>query len=262
MPFIKRRRTRSERAGHLVIAEELLASGVAIAIPKEWREACRSFDIKIAPPPDSCVWASRTGLVCYAIELRFFATQSGQTYPDFEIETSWDTEIVLESFDEPQPDHRFGGHFYQSTEILNPRIEDNRTLPRGRLVHGWLLATGISRIPDKYRDFAIVPFDLTARDQASGKVIEKVQAQLSVSPSKKRDSCTADRRNGLYDLDDTGRPTDPSVSEVSRLRHLELTAQKKNLNKENLKDRRELNVNGLMQWIARGLKGVPKSASS
>jgi hypothetical protein len=166
----------------------------------------------LRPPGDCSVWDRPNGAICYAVYLRMFANQSGLVYPDFDIETDWDDQIFLEGVDENKSGVSFGGQWYPLQEILNPRIENNQMLSRGRIIFGWLLAKGLRPIPAEYGDFAIVPFNLTLRDQLSGDIIQSVPGQLSVSRCRNR---YVSLRTGLYG---GGKPIEVSPVEESRRR--------------------------------------------
>jgi hypothetical protein len=193
MPFIKRRFTPCERAERLRLAAELRASGVNIQVPAEWRDNCYALDLEVAPPGDCVVWDRPSGQAYYAVYLRACATQSGVRYPEFDIETAWDDQIVLASFDETKTYVEFGGQTYRLEEVLNPRIEDNKKFTGGQIVFGSVLATGLRRIPPEHGDGAIVPFDLVLRDHCSGEEIRRIQARFSILRSGQPERPTAER---------------------------------------------------------------------
>jgi len=53
VPIFEPRLTRREQAKYLTVAEELLAGGIALEIPAEWRDNARALHIEIGGPPAS-----------------------------------------------------------------------------------------------------------------------------------------------------------------------------------------------------------------
>ena len=157
MPIRRRTLTQAERTEDLVRAEQLRASGVDIEILEKWRERNRIFDVMVAPATASTVCEFRTGGIGYAPFVRLEA-RAGLTITDVDITTKWDDQIVLESFLDG-PICRLLNAEYRPSEILNQRIENGLRLSRGKTVEGYILATGLWRIPKECGDFA-VPFNI------------------------------------------------------------------------------------------------------
>lgn len=176
-----RRLSRQEEIKYLECLTQLQAEGIPVELPYAWQGTCRLFDVMVGPPGECVVWDRPNGGNFLTVYLRMLANQSGLRYPDFEIETSWDNQIVLASVDENKLEVAFGGQRYPRQEILNSRIEDNEALPRGRVIFGYLLATGIRPIPAEHGNSAIVPFNLTLRDPFSGDILQAVQGRMLVS---------------------------------------------------------------------------------
>ncbi|HXZ31134.1 MAG TPA: hypothetical protein VEH30_02530 [Terriglobales bacterium] len=235
MPYTKRRLTQSERVERLRRAEELLASGVDIVIPKEWRENCCSFDIMLPPPCDCLAWNGPGGQACYSVYLQICARQSALTYPEFDLEVPWDSGIVLATF-EPRKkkgvgfksvvDFKavidFGGQQYWGEEILNPRIENAEAFPPERIIYGCVLATGLRPIPAAYREHTLVPFHLILRDQFSGDIMERMQGNLAVARSREQKCSVPFVPEGLY-----GEPPKPRSAEKSHVAYQEILKQPK-----------------------------------
>ena len=143
----------------------------------------------------------------------------------FNLNTDHDDQIVPESFDDRHLIFKLGGQEYCRREVLNPRIEKNLVLPRGQIVEGWLLATGIAPTPGEYSNSAVVPFRLTLRDQFGYEI--GIAGRLSVLRKVQRDSTGMRKGAGLYGLDATGKPWELSIEEDARRRYLEVLAQEK-----------------------------------
>jgi hypothetical protein len=170
----------------------------------------------------STVFEFRTGGIGYAPFVRLEA-RAGLTIDDFDITTKCDDQIVLESFLD-DPICRLGTVEYWQTEVLNQRIEKGLRLSRGEAVEGYILGTGLWRIPIEYSDFA-VPFKIVLSDSMRRQY--RADGMLSVVRQVQRDDARRGKGTGLYGMDQTGKPRELSVSEESRRRYLELVAQEK-----------------------------------
>ncbi len=224
MPNLKRGRlSRLEEATHQDYLRQLQAEGIDVEIPEEWQEYSRDLDIVLG---ESVVFESATGGVHYAVLTRFIAERSGLIVTDWDLNTDYDDQIVPESFEDRHLIFKLGGQEYYRREVLNPRIEKNLALSRGQIVEGWLLATGISKIPPDSTNFAVAPFRLTIWDQF-GNEIAVQRGNFSVLRRVQRDNTGLRKGTGLYGLDQTGKPRELSVGEDARRRYLELRAQEK-----------------------------------
>jgi hypothetical protein len=221
MPNLKRRLSRLEEATHRDYLRQLQAEGIDVEIPEEWQEYSRDLDIVLG---ESVVFESATGGVHYAVLTRFIAERSGLIVTDWDLNTDYDDQIVPESFDDRHLIFKLGGQEYYRREVLNPRIEKNLALSRSPIVEGWLLATGISKIPPQYSNFAVAPFRLTIWDQF-GDEIAVQRGNFSVLRKVQRDTTGMRKGTGLYGLDATGKPRELSIEEDARRRYLELLAQ-------------------------------------
>jgi hypothetical protein len=163
MPDRKVHLNRAEQARYLKTLRELQADGLDFEIPEELLENSRAVDITVAGGPVSWVFES-SGVTFYAIEVRLVAERP-DTLLDCRIRTDWDNHIVLRSFDDYRPLCRLGSLDYPRAEVLNHRIENGlRFDRRGDWFEGMILANGLRPIPEKYRDGAIVPVQLTFED--------------------------------------------------------------------------------------------------
>jgi hypothetical protein len=194
MPSRKLRLNRAEQARYLIALRQLQAAGVDVGIPEELLENSRAVDITVAGGPASSVFDSSGGTF-YATWVRLVAERPS-TLLDCRMSTDWDKHIVLRSFDEERPVCKLGPLDYSRTEVLNHRIENGlRFDRRGDWFEGMILANGLRPIPEKYRDGAIVPFQLTFEDVFGEKISET--AKLSVVRTEKQRPAEQ-RGTGLY----------------------------------------------------------------
>jgi hypothetical protein len=237
VPYTKRRLTRSERASRLRRAEELHASGVHIVIPKEWRENSCPIDIILGPPDQCLAWNNSTGQTYYSVYLQVCAKQSGLIYPEFDLRVPWDGGILLQTIElikkkgvgfKPVVNYKqalyFGGQRYWGEEILNPHVEKEERLRLHQIIFGYVLATGTRPIPAEYGGTALVPFDLIARDQFSGDIIQRLEANLTVFRGRQAKCTVPSVGEGLYG---GGEPEELGPAERSRLAYRELRKQPK-----------------------------------
>jgi hypothetical protein len=158
MPIRKVRLSTTEMAKYLACARDLRGAGLISETPSEWGGNRSPLDIQVAPPPDSVVCVLANNRVYYAIFVRLLS-RSAITLLGCQITTPLDDQIVLASSDEQFID--FGSHLYQRSDVLNWRIESGLRVGCGKAFVGWILALGLRPIPDDYRDFFILPCELT-----------------------------------------------------------------------------------------------------
>lgn len=219
------RLSRAKEAEHAYYLREMQSEGLDLEIPEEWEERARVLDIVVAGPAESTVFETTTGGVAYAVRIRAVAVRSGVILAAWGLSTDYDHQIEPESFDEGSSVCRLGGQEFSPREVLNSRIEKNLVLRRGQVVEGWLLATGITPIPAGYRNFSVVPFQLTFWDQLGNEF--QTPGNLSVLRTAQRHRTNRRRGTGLYGLDDTGKPRELSLEEESGLRYRELVRQER-----------------------------------
>jgi hypothetical protein len=201
------------------------SEGIDVEIPEEWEQTSHGLDIELAPPSESIVFEGPSGGTYYAVWVRLLALRSGLTLVGWEITTSWDDEIVAESFNSAGPIYNLGRQEYLRCEVLNQKIESNLSLRRGQIAEGWILANGLRPIPPQFDDHSIAPFEVRFFDQFHSE--HPAQGTLSVSRRSPRDGMKAPRGTGLYGLDHTNMLPKLSVSEQSALRYREAVLREK-----------------------------------
>jgi hypothetical protein len=222
MPIRRRALTKIERAEYLVRAEQLRASGLEIEPSEKSGQQDPSLDVIVGPPTANTVCELRSGGIVYVPFVRLVA-RSRLTLTDCDISTSYDDQIVLESFHD-DPICRLGRAEYWQDEALNQQMEDGLVLSRGQMVEGYILASGLRRIPRERGKFA-VPFVIVFSDQFGDEFPAK--GMFSVLRQAQPDNARVEKGSGLYGPDATGIPPEPSIGEQAGRRYLELLAQKK-----------------------------------
>jgi hypothetical protein len=222
MPIRKARLSTTEIAKYLACARDLRGAGLISETPSEWRGNRGPLDIQVAPPPDSVVCVLANGCVYYAILVRLLS-RSALTLQDCEISTHWDDQIILASFEGQEQVIDSGGHLFQQSDILNRRLESGLRVGCGQVVEGWIFGLGLRPMPADYRDFFVVPCELTFWDLFGREF--SVGVNLSVLCAPQRPKPPVSRGSGLYGPGN--QPYELSVGEASRLRYLELVRQEK-----------------------------------
>jgi hypothetical protein len=193
MPIRRRTLTQAERKEYSVHAEQLRVSGVDLGVSEPWLERNHAFEILVAPPNVSTVCEFRGGKIGYAPFVRLVA-RSAFTIADCDISTEHDDQIVLES-SRQGPLWLLGNAEYRPNEVLNNRIENGLRLTRGQMVEGYILATGLQRIPMQYDGFSL-PFEIIFYNQFGDAFQEA--GIFSVVRSGARENQGVRLRSGLY----------------------------------------------------------------
>jgi hypothetical protein len=214
-------------AKYLACARDLRGAGLISETPSEWRGNRGPLDIQVAPPPDSVVCVLANGRVYYAILVRLLS-RSVVTLQDCQITPRWDDQVILTPFDEQEQLIDFGGQLYRQSDVLNRRLEYGLRVGSNQVVEGWILASGLRPIPADYRDFFVVPCELTFWD-LSGREFS-LDINLSVLCAPQRSKPPVSRGSGLYGPEN--QPYELSVGEASRLRYLETVRQEKSAKQE------------------------------
>ena len=83
---------------------------------------------------------------------------------DSQITAPWDDQIMLARFEGRQRVIDFGGQLYQQSDVLNRRFESGLRVGCRQVVEGWIFGSGLRPMPADYRDFFVVPCELTLWD--------------------------------------------------------------------------------------------------
>jgi len=210
MPIRKPRVSREKAAIYSGCLRQLRDEGLDLEILDEWLEHSRALDIVLAGPEESTVFETPTGGIVYAV-LAYLIALRTVTLTDWDLCTDYDDQIVPCSNGRDTV-YRLGGQEYLRSEVLNQQIEAGLRLSRGQIVEGWLLATGLRRVPMEYSN--TVPFELVLRDQFG----HEITAESKASVLRSAKSHSPGVRPGTLDgLDATQKPTEPSIEEESRL---------------------------------------------
>ena len=131
---------------HLACLLQMRAEGLPVEIPEAWRS---SVGLEVWPSPETCIFDLPDGRAGYRCEVHMLAAQS-LWLVDCDMRVVWETDIVLESFDDKQRMWRFGHDEFVPDNVLNNRIEQGLYLRPGRPIAGVILATGLKPIPAEY----------------------------------------------------------------------------------------------------------------
>src|SRR5579872_3499022 len=132
------RLSREKEAIYLACLQQLQAEGRDVEIPEEWQENAERRDVEIILSSESTVFEPARGGIYYAVMVRLTALRSGLTLVHCEISTTWDDQIMAESFDERNLIYKLGRQEYRADEVLNQKIEHNISLRRGQIAEGWI----------------------------------------------------------------------------------------------------------------------------
>jgi|SRR5579863_3142920 len=217
MPVYRPRLSRAEEAMDLDCLQQLEAEGIDVEITDELRESSRALDIVVAGPAESTVFESQSGGVFYAVPVRLIALRQ-VILAHWGLSVHYDDQVVAERFDDRTKVCQLGGLEFRRIEVLNHRIEDGLRIPRNQMVEGWLLATGLRRVPIEYGNLA-VPFEVIFWDQFGQEF--RADGKLSVARTPRR--AFVHKPRSLYE----GGPAGLSVGEETRRRFQEMRAQER-----------------------------------
>jgi hypothetical protein len=109
------------------------------------------------------------------------------------------------------------------SDILNRRFEAGLRVGSGQVVEGWILGSGRRPIPADYRDFLLVPGELTFWDLVGREFSVNVKLSVLCAPQLAK-PCVS-HGSGLYGPEN--QPRELSVEEASGRRYLEMVRQEK-----------------------------------
>jgi hypothetical protein len=193
--------------------QQLQAEGRDVEIPEEWQENAERRDVEIILSSESIVFEPARGGIYYAVMVRLTGLRSGLTLVHCETSTSWDDQIVADSFDARNLIYNLGRQEYRAAEVLNQKIEHNLSLRRGQIAEGWILANGLRPIPAEYGNHSTAPFEVKFFDQFETEY--SAEGTLSVLRKLRPQDISVGRGTGLYQLGAIGKPRELPVSEPS-----------------------------------------------
>jgi hypothetical protein len=192
----KPRLSLAERGRYLADARQLREAGVELRIPEDLLESGRAVDIVPVGGLASMVSESSNGGVHYAVWVRLVARYACALL-HCRMNTKWDGDIVLNSYDDQAALCALGHLDYTQEEVLNQRIEKSlRFSHRGDMAEGFILATGVRPIPHAFRQGMLMPIELTFEDQFENEVW--IEAELSVNWTAKPKRAAVRCGTGLY----------------------------------------------------------------
>jgi hypothetical protein len=219
------RLSREKEAIYLACLQQLQAEGRDVEIPEEWQENAERRDVEIILSSESTVFEPARGGIYYAVMARLTALRSGLTLVHCEISTTWDDQIMAESFDERNLIYKLGRQEYRADEVLNQKIEHNISLRRGQIAEGWILASGLRPVPAEYGDHSTAPFELKLFDQFETEYAAR--GTLSVLRKLRQQDTSIGRGTGLYEPGATGKPRELAITERAAPKSSELLTQGK-----------------------------------
>ncbi len=194
----KSRMTRAEEAAYIDCLKQMKAAGINVEIPQRYLESPPSLDIFIAGGPATFIFDLRGGSAAFAVWVRLVALRR-ITLLDFTLKTTWDDQIVPQSFfDEQAPLWWLGNIDFPRNQVLNMRM-DGLSLSPGRMIEGWILAVGLKPIPKAFDHGMAVPFTLVLLDQNENEI--KKDAELFVDRTWKQKYKYVRQENDLYGRD-------------------------------------------------------------
>ncbi len=120
----------------------------------------------MAVPPGNILCELPSGVTAYAIWAHLTALHSNLRLENCRIVSEWDPESI--ALCQNQKGLYRVGQAVDLTEeaVLNHRIENGLCFHhRGDVAEGWVVASGYTPIPEKYRDWMITKLSLTFTDQ-------------------------------------------------------------------------------------------------
>jgi hypothetical protein len=182
MPVRRTQLSREEKARYLSRVQDLRSAGVDCELPDELQQSSRSLDILVGPSEANILCELPIGGTAYAIWVRLVALVGNLFLESVAIQSDWDPEsIVLSS-------HQRGLYRLEPAvsltekEVLNHRFENGLRFHRpGDVAEGWVVASGLRSIPDKYLDWMNTKLTLTFTDQFGDD--HSKQAEASVQRS-------------------------------------------------------------------------------
>jgi hypothetical protein len=203
MPIKKARLSRKEQARHLVRVQELQAMGLDCEIPNELQDKnFHDLDIFVAPFEGNILCELSLGVTAYAIWVKLIALRSNVRLENCRIVSLWESESIV-LCQSQRGLYRVGSAcLFTEAEVLNQRIENGlRFHHRGDVAEGWLVASGHTPIPDKFRDWMITKLSVTFTDQFGHDYTALAEAALQRSAGLKASVSRVRKSPGLFEIE-------------------------------------------------------------
>jgi hypothetical protein len=186
MPVKKIRLSPAEKARYLEHVQELQSAGIECDIPEEMFEHRQSLRIDVAPPSENILYELPNGVAAYAIQVYLVALRGNLILRNFAISSEWGSDLVALSANS-RGLYSVGPAFeFAANEVLNPRFDTGMHFRRrGDIAEGWLVASSLQPIPDKYPNRIMTELTLTFTDQFGQPHSAQAQAVLERSARRK-----------------------------------------------------------------------------
>jgi hypothetical protein len=205
MPINKTRLSREEEARYLARAQELRSAQVKCEVPDEWQQNFHDLDIFVAAPAGNILCELSSGVTAYAIWAQLIALRSNLRLENCAIMSDWDSESIVLCQSE-RGLYRVGSACqFTEANVLNHRIENGLHFHhRGDIAEGWVVASGYTPIPEKYRDWMVTKLSLTFTDQFGHDYSAHAEAALQRSSCLKNSVSRVRKSPGLLEIGDPG----------------------------------------------------------
>jgi hypothetical protein len=205
MPIKKTQLSRERQAMYLVWAQELQAAGLDCEVPNDLQENYHDLDIFVAAPAENILCELPSGATAYAIWAHLIALSSNLRLENCKIVSEWDLESTV--LCQNQKGLYRVGHAVNFTEeeVLNHRIENGLHFHHpGEVAEGWVVASGLRPIPDKYRNWMIRELCLTFTDQYGHDFSARAKATLHRSARSMNSDSRVRKSPGAFEVENTG----------------------------------------------------------
>ncbi len=202
MPVKKTHLSRAEQARYLAWAKELQAAQVDCEVPDVWQENSHDLDIFMAAPAGNILCELPSGVTAYAIWVHLIALRSNLRLENCRIVSDWDSESIVLCQDHKGLYIVGQAVALPKEDVLNHRIEEGLCFHhRGDVAEGWVVASGHTPIPDKFRDWMITKLSVTFTDQFGHDYTALAEAALQRSAGLKNSVSRVRRSPGLFEIE-------------------------------------------------------------
>ncbi len=222
MPVKRAQLNRQQKAKYMALVQDLQAVQLICAIPgeREDEEKVHELDIFAAPPEGNILCELSSGVTAYAIWVRLIALGSNLMLENCEIVSDWDSESIV-LWQSQRGLYRVESAInLTDAEVLNHRIESGlRFHHRGDVEEGWLVASGLKSIPERYGDQTVTNLRVTFTDQFGRDHSTHTQALLQ-RPAPLKNSLSR-VRNSLFETEGSEMKVWPEVPGITPRRQPE-----------------------------------------